>query len=119
MLDGEGKEVSRRKLDPGPGPMMRMAAGRFSGSEDLVPGFAKPSKTPAEMAAVPPPANLAASGGRGRGGSGPQLHANDWNTVQIILDADVLAMSINQGRGGGGSHKDPKMGFGAPDLAAG
>src|SRR5258708_25875502 len=106
MLDGEGKEVSRRKLDPGPGPMMRMAAGRFSGSEDLVPGFSKPSKTPAEMAAAPLPANPAASGGRGRGGSGPQLHAHDWNTVQLILDPDVLAMYVNQGRGGGGTTND-------------
>src|SRR5258708_9540738 len=99
MLDGEGKEVSRRKLDPGPGPMMRMAAGRFSGSEDLVPGFAKPSKTPAEMAAVPPPANLAASRGRGRRGRGPPLHPNHWKTLQNILDADVLALSLHQRRG--------------------
>src|SRR6266436_27505 len=57
ILDAQGNEVSRSKLDSAPGPMIRMAAGRFSGAEDLVPGFAKPTKTPAEMAAVPPPAN--------------------------------------------------------------
>jgi hypothetical protein len=119
ILDAKGNEVSRSKLDPPPGPMIRMAAGRFSGSEDLVPGFSKPSKTPAEMAAVPPPANPATSGARGRGGSGPQLHTGDWNTVQIILDADVLSMSVNQGRGGGGATNDRTMGFGPLALYAG
>src|SRR5258708_40168545 len=99
--------------------MIRMAASRFSGAEDLVPGFAKPSKTPAEMAAAPLPANPASSGGgRGRGGSGPQLHAGDWNTRQIILDADVLAMAVNQGRGGGGAPNHRTNGFGALGVYA-
>src|SRR5260370_9301523 len=98
--------------------MMRMAAGRFSGAERLVPGFSKPSKTPAEMAAAPLPANPAASGGRGRGGSGPQLHANDWNTVQLILDADVLAISVNQGPGGRGTTNHRTMGFRPLALSA-
>src|SRR6266849_3778038 len=97
VLDAQGNEISRSKLDPAPGPMIRMASARFSGSEDLVPGFSRPSKTPAEMAAAQAPANSAAPGGRGRGGSGPQPHAGDWNTVQIILDADVLSLSVNQG----------------------
>src|SRR2546421_8032493 len=44
-LDASGKEVSRAKLDPGPGPMIRLASGRFSGGEDLVPGFSKPAPT--------------------------------------------------------------------------
>lgn len=122
ILDARGTEVSRTKLDPGPGPMIRMAAARFSGSEDLVPGFSKPSKTPAEMAApvpVKPPASGGAASGRGRGGRGPELHAKDWNTVQIILDADVLAMSLNQGRAGGGMTNDRTMGFGPLALYAG
>src|SRR5204863_6993730 len=44
---------------------------------------------------------------------------NDWNSVQIILDADVLAMSVNQGRGGGGTTNDRTMGFGPLALYAG
>ena len=45
VLDVEGKEVSRTKLGAGPGPMIRIASGRFSGGEDLVPGFSKPAPT--------------------------------------------------------------------------
>src|SRR5258706_13641728 len=93
VLDAQGNEISRSKIEPGPGPMIRMATARFSGSEDLVPGFSKPSKTPAEGAAPPPPKPAASSAGnsggagnRGRGGRGPELPANDWNTVHINLD---------------------------------
>ena len=67
VLDAQGKEVSRTKLPSGPGPMIRMSMARFSGSEDLVPGFSKPAVPP------PPPASKAApsnTGGRGRGGHG-------------------------------------------------
>jgi len=41
LLGTQGKEASRTALGPGPG-MARMGAARFSGAEDLVPGFAKP-----------------------------------------------------------------------------
>src|SRR5438128_6192677 len=37
LLDAQGKEASRAKLGPGPGPMIRIGAARFSGGEDLVP----------------------------------------------------------------------------------
>jgi hypothetical protein len=121
ILDAQGNEISRSKMDPGPGAMIRMATARFSGGEDLVPGFSKPAPTLAE-ATAPAPAKPAAggNGGRGRGGrGGPELHANDWNTVQIILDADVLSMSLNQGRGGSGTTGDRAMGFGPLALYAG
>jgi hypothetical protein len=38
LLDAQGKETSRTRLGPGPGPMIRIGAAR-SGEEDLVPGF--------------------------------------------------------------------------------
>jgi hypothetical protein len=122
-LDAQGNETSRTRLQPGPGAMIRMATARFSGQEDLVPGFSKLAPTVAEAAAPPVPKPAAAGGnggGRGRGGrGGPALHAGDWNAVQIILDADVLAASVNQGRGAGGSTSDRMMGFGPLALYAG
>ena len=94
-----GKEVSRNKLGAGPGAMIRMAAARFSGGEDLVPGFSKPAPTRAELAAAAAakaPASGGGGGGGGRGGrGGPALAANEWHTVQIILDADVISVAIN------------------------
>src|SRR5579872_4456510 len=84
VLDAQGKEVSRARLDPGPGPMIRMASGRFSGGEDLVPGFSKPAPTRAELAAAAAKAPAARSGGGG-GRGGPSLPANEWHTLQILL----------------------------------
>src|SRR5260370_39572989 len=49
LLDAQGKETSRTPLGPGPG-MARMGGARFSGAEDLVPGFPKPTPTRAELA---------------------------------------------------------------------
>src|SRR5204863_2998858 len=79
-LDAQGKETSRTPLGPGPG-MARIGAARFSGAEDLVPGFAKPAPTRAEAlaaaaaAAARPPA--ATAGGTGRGPRPPPA-GNEW-----------------------------------------
>ncbi|HWC99913.1 MAG TPA: FG-GAP-like repeat-containing protein [Candidatus Sulfopaludibacter sp.] len=122
VLDAQGNETHRTKLGPGPGPMIRMGSARFSGGEDLVPGFSKPAPTRAEMeeaAKAAPPAP--AGGGRaGRGGrGGPALTPNEWQTVQVILDADVLNAQIN-GRGGvSASTTDRMMGFGPFALYTG
>src|SRR5882724_767597 len=89
LLDAQGKETSCTPLGPGPG-MARIGAARFSGAEDLVPGFAKLAPTRAEALA-------AAAGGAGRGAR-PPLTANEWHTVQIILDADAMSVSLD-GRG--------------------
>jgi hypothetical protein len=51
LLDAQGKETSYTALEPGAG-MARMGGARFSGAEDLVPGFAKPAPTRAELAAA-------------------------------------------------------------------
>jgi hypothetical protein len=120
-LDASGKETSRTRLGPGPGAMIRMATARFSGGEDLVPGFSKPAMTPGELAAVNAAARPPAAGGGGRGGrGGAALAAGEWHTMQIILDADVLGLSVN-GRGGGGSATttDRMMGYGPIALYAG
>jgi hypothetical protein len=119
VLDAQGAEVSRTRLGPGPGPMIRIAAGRFSGPEDKVPGFSRPAATPAEGRAPTPPASSAAPGPGGRGGA-PAARPNEWNTVQIILDADILGLTLNNGRGGAGATtNDRMMGFGSIALYAG
>jgi hypothetical protein len=119
VLDAQGKETSRTPLAAGPG-MARIGAARFSGAEDLVPGFAKPAPTRAEAlaaaAAAKPPAPAASGAGRA---ARPPLSENEWHTVQIILDADVLTVAID-GRGGlSGSTNDRMMGFGPIALYAG
>ena len=129
VLDAEGKELSRTRTIPGAGPMVRMATARSSGPDEPVPGFARlsPSRieTPAPAPAKPPAAPAASAGapGAGRGGRGGRgglaLHANEWNTVQIILDADLVSLSVNGGRGGGGATSDQMMGFGPVALYAG
>ena len=108
-LDPQGKELSRAKLGSGPGPMARMASARPG--EEPVPGFSKPA--PPRVETAPPPA------GRGGRGGGPALRANEWNTVQIILDADVVGLTLNSGRAGTGTTNDKMMGFGPLALYAG
>jgi FG-GAP-like repeat len=70
----------------------------------------------AAAAAARPPA--AAAGGAGRGAR-PPLTANEWHTVQIILDADAMSVSLD-GRGAfSASTNDRMMGFGPIALYAG
>jgi len=122
VLDAQGAEVSREKLPAGPGPMIRFATARTNGADELVQGFSKlaPTVTEARAAAAARGGPAGGGGGGGRGGrSGPALHANDWNTVQITLDADILGYSVNGGRGGSGATNDRMMGFGPVALYAG
>src|SRR5215813_6795035 len=124
-LDGQGKELSRTRLATGAPQMVRMSLGRTSGPDEPVPGFAKlppprteapPAPRPAALPPSNPPANANANagrGGRGGGRDGPSLQADDWNTVQIIMDADLLTLAVNGGRGGpAGITSDQMMGFG-------
>ena len=92
-LDAEGKELTREKLRPG-AEMVRFA--------------------PSPDAPAPP----AGAGRRGR--KGPALHADDWNTVQIILDSDILRASVNDAAGRTtGSTDDNREGFGPVALYVG
>jgi hypothetical protein len=108
LMDAQGNEISRTKLGPGPGPMIRMATAQKG--EEPVPGFAKPAVGPTE----------GASGGGGRGGRAPALRTNDWNTVQLILDCDILGLTFNGARGGpSATTNDKMMGFGSLALYIG
>jgi hypothetical protein len=121
VVDAQGKEISRSKLGPGPGPMIRMASALSTAGEDKVPGFSRPAPAPMEGGGpVPRPAAAPAAPGRGGRGGGPSLRANEWNTVQIILDADLIGLTLNTGRGGmAAATNDKMMGFGPIALYAG
>ncbi|HTX34374.1 MAG TPA: FG-GAP-like repeat-containing protein [Bryobacteraceae bacterium] len=122
VLDAHGAEISRSKLPPGPGPMIRFATARPNGADELVNGFSKLAPTIEEVRAANPPKENPSGrgGGRGRGGrGGPALHEGDWNTAQIILDADLISVSLNGGRGPGGATNDRMMGYGPLALYAG
>ena len=110
VLDAQGKEISRGRLGPYPGNMIRMAAARLRGPWDRVPGFSKLGPLPPEAPqAVPPPWP-----------GGPKLSANDWNTVEITLDADILAANVNKWwHAAAGTTADDMMGFGPLALYVG
>jgi hypothetical protein len=107
LLDAQGNELSRTKLGAGPGPMIRMATAQKG--EEPVPGFAKLADSRTDTGA---------SGGRG--GRPATLRTNDWNTVQIILDCDILGVTLNGARGGpSATTSDKMMGFGSLALYVG
>ncbi len=96
-LDAQGQEKTREKLRPA-AAMIRLAQ--------------------------PPPAPNAPpgrAGGGGRGGRGPVFHPNDWNTAQVIVDADILRGALNGGPGGpgAGATEDDSIGFGSIALYVG
>jgi Domain of Unknown Function (DUF1080)/FG-GAP-like repeat len=95
-FDGSGRELTRERLRPA-GGMMRFAP------------------TAAEAAA-------AAGKNAGRGGRGAQpntIKSDDWNDVDIVLDANILRPSLN-GRSTGGGTADDELGrFGPVALFAG
>jgi hypothetical protein len=123
-LGTDGQELSRSRLRSAPAPLIRMAAAPSTAGQEAVPGFSKLPPTRAEeeaRAAMPPKPPTAPPSGRGKGGrGGPSLHANDWNTIQVILDADLIGFSVNGARGGAnGVTEDQMMGYGPVALYAG
>lgn len=94
-LDAQGQETHREKLR-GAAAMIRLAQ--------------------------PPPAPNAPPGraGGGRGPVAPVYHPGDWNTVQVIVDADILRGALNGGQApGAGATEDESGGFGSIALYAG
>ncbi len=92
-LDAAGRETHRDRLRPA------MAMIRFG----------QPPSTP-----TPPP-----GGGRGMG-RGPVYKPGDWNTVQVIIDADIIRAALNNGFApGAGVTEDESEGFGPIALYAG
>ena len=103
-LDAQGQELTREKLGPAVGTTRIDSIGSPSAG-----------------------GRGAGRGGRGRGGRGgaeapaaPGLRPDDWNTIELILDAGVLHASLNDGDGlPGGNSGDSGDGFGPIALYAG
>jgi Domain of Unknown Function (DUF1080)/FG-GAP-like repeat len=127
VVGGSGEEVSRTALGPAPAPLIRFAAAPSTAGQEAVPGFSKlpPTRAEQEAAATKPatPSATPSMGGR-RGArqacSGLSPRANEWNAVQLILDADLIGVMLNDKRGGpNGVTNDQMMGFGPLALYAG
>lgn len=115
-LNAEGKELSRTRLLRATAQFARMAAGPWPNGQAHVPGFAQPATTLAEQEeeAAKPPAPAPAAG-RGRGGFAPprpELRTGDWNTLDVVVDTDMVWTTLNGRRGGNSATDDRMMGYG-------
>jgi hypothetical protein len=118
-LDAQGNETSRERLRPAGGGQVRVAP---------------PPPPPSPAGAAAPGAGR--GGGRGRGRGGPLqlpggieppiarpetgLKADDWNGVELLLDANILRAFLNDTGGISGGVADDEFGrFGPIALYAG
>ncbi|MEO8597648.1 MAG: FG-GAP-like repeat-containing protein [Candidatus Solibacter sp.] len=132
-LDKDGKELSRKPMLAATAQFSRVAVGTSANGYSAVPGFARPAPTLEEQqveAARPPAPPAVAGGGAGRGGAaggrggrgGPggapsnEPKPGEWNTVDIIMDADMVTTTFNGRRGGNTATSDHMMGFGPVAL---
>ncbi len=118
-LNGDGIELSRTRLLRATAQFARMAAGPWTNGAAHVPGFASPGLTLAEEQeeASKPPAAPAAGRAGGRGGPPPpQIKPDEWNTLDVIVDADMVWTTLNGRRGGNSATNDRMMGFGPVAL---
>jgi hypothetical protein len=138
-LNAEGKEVSRTKLGRATAQFSRIATGQWANGSAQVPGFARTAPTLEEYQAetaqaasqsaaraggagrgAAPAGGRGAAGAAGRGGparGGVSLAPNEWNSVQLIVDTDMVWTTFNGRRGFGNSAtNDHMMGFGPVAL---
>jgi len=123
-LSADGKELNRTSLLRATAQFARMAAGPWANGQAHVPGFATPAVTLAEQeaeAAKPPAATAGRGGAAGRGGFAPprpELKTGEWNTLDIIVDTDMVTSALNGRRGGSSATNDRMMGYGPIALHA-
>lgn len=119
-LGPDGNELSRTKLPRATAQFSRVATGPASNGQAQVPGFAKVAPTLSEYqaqqaeaakAAASPAAAGAGRGGRGGRGmpAGPKPTANDWNSVEVIVDMDMVWLTVNGRRAFGNSATEDHM----------
>ncbi|MEP6914628.1 MAG: DUF1080 domain-containing protein [Acidobacteriota bacterium] len=136
-LDAAGRELTRERLRPG-GGMIRFApspADTAAAAARGGPGAAAGGRGPAPAPGAPgapgqPPGGRAGGAGRGRGvlASGvalpivrpsTALKPDDWNDLDIIIDANLVRPLINSGLTGGGAADDELGRFGPIALYVG
>jgi hypothetical protein len=122
-LNAEGKELKRTSLLRAAAQFARMAAGPWANGQAHVPGFAGPAITLAEQeeeASKPPAPAGARPAGGGRGAPPrPQIKAGEWNTLDLIADADMVWTTLNGRRGANSATSDRMMGYGPIALHVG
>jgi hypothetical protein len=121
----DGKEVSKKRLERSTGQFTRIATGAWANGAAKVPGFADQAPTFTEQkeqgakpaaAPVTPPA----AGRGGRGGPPPiAIRANDWNSLEAIVDMDMAWITLDNRRGTNAATDDRMMGYGPIALHAG
>ncbi|HKE23568.1 MAG TPA: FG-GAP-like repeat-containing protein [Bryobacteraceae bacterium] len=120
-LNADGKELSRKPLLRATGQFSRIAAGPWANGNAHVPGFAQLAETLAEQQEEASKPAAPPAGRGGRGGFGPpraELRAGDWNTLDVILDTDMVTSILNGRRGLGWATDDRMMGYGPIALHA-
>ena len=123
-LGADGKELNRTPLPRATAQFARMAAGPWQNGAAHVPGFASPAITLAEQQEeASKPAAPAAPAGRGgqagRGGFTPpraEIKPNEWNTLDVIVDTDMIWTTLNGRRGANAATSDRMMGYGPVAL---
>ena len=113
-LNADGKELKRTPLPRATAQFARMAAGPWVNGQAHVPGFANPAITLAEQqeeASKPPAPAAPPRAGRG-GPPRAQAKAGDWNTLDVIVDTDMVWSGINGRRGPNSATGDRMMGYG-------
>jgi len=113
-LNADGQELNRTRLLRATAQFARMAAGPWNNGQAHVPGFASPTMTLAEEQeeASKAPSPAAGRGGGGRGPTAPQIKTGEWNTIDVIVDADMVWTTLNGRRGGNSATNDRMMGYG-------
>lgn len=120
-LSADGKELNRMRLPRSTAQFARMAVGPSTNGQARVPGFAAPAPTLEEQQAeaTKPPAPLAARP-IGRGGPPrPAIRGGDWNTLEVIVDMDMVWVSLNGRRGANAATSDRMMSYGPVALHVG
>lgn len=115
-LNGDGKELNRTPLLKATAQFARMAAGPWANGAAHVPGFAQPAITLAEQeeeasrpAAAPRPGGAFTP-------PHPEIHVSEWNTLDIIVDTDMVWTTLNGRRGSNSATNDHMMGYGPVAL---
>jgi hypothetical protein len=119
-LNADGKELNRTRLLRATAQFARMAAGPWVNGNAKVPGFASPAITLAEQqeeASKPPAATAPRPAGAG-GPPRPQIRAGEWNSLDVIVDADMVWTGLNGRRGANSATGDRMTGYGPVALHA-
>ena len=124
-LDASGKIVTRERLRPG-GGLMRVAPS----AADAAAAAAARAGGPGRGGAGRGGAGAQAPGGRGRGvlpsgatlpdlSEPTALKPNDWNDVDVVIDANIFRPWVNTSANGGGAADDEVGKFGPIAIYAG